>query len=54
MRIVTVCDGKRPNLNLFMMKDPVAGTSEQNLSPSANLEDEDEMMFVSLKPGKFK
>ena len=34
------------------IKVPATGTSQQNLPPNANFEDEDEVIFVSFKPGK--
>ena len=34
------------------IKVPATGTSQQNLSPNANFEDEDEVIFMSFKPRK--
>ena len=34
------------------IKVPATGTSQQNSPPNANFEDEDEVIFMSFKPGK--
>ena len=34
------------------IKVPATGTSQQNLPPNTNFEDEDEVILVSPKPGK--